>query len=86
MPLKLITEYSKNNVSLCETAFHLFNCFVIDTYPLDIFHRGNELLAKSIVVIAKQYLGEKEIDESAEVIEFASKIRSIIESTPEIKL
>lgn len=83
---KAITELSKNNVSLCETGLHLFNCFIIDTYPSNIFDRGTDLLARAIIVIAKQYLGEKEVDEDAEVIEYSSKIRSIIESTPEIKL
>lgn len=83
---KLIAEKTSKNVSLAETALHLFNCFIIDTYPLDIYHRGNEELAKALVVIARQYLGENDIEEEAEIIEFAAKIRNIIESTPEIKL
>lgn len=83
---KAITEQSQNNVSLCETALHLLNCFIIDTYPLDIFKKGVELLSKAMVVIAKQYLGEKDIKEEEKVLEFASEIKHIIESTPEIKL
>ena len=83
---KLISELSTKNVSLTETALHLLNCLIIDTYPLDIFHRGNELLAKAMVVIARQYLGEEITDEDSETIEFAAKLRKIIESTPEIKL
>ena len=34
---KLISELSNNNVSLCETALHLFNCYIIDTYPDNIY-------------------------------------------------
>lgn len=81
-----VTKLSSNNVSLCETALHLFNCYIIDTYPEDIYIENLDNLSKSFIFIAKEYLGETDIVEEKNIVDLASKIRQIIESTPEIKL
>ena len=83
---KLITEKAEQNITLTETALHLFNCFIIDTYPIDIYKDGVEELAKAFVYIAKSYLNISgpSIDENTKKL--ANNIKYIIESTPDIKL
>ena len=83
---RLITEKTEQNVTLTQTALHLFNCFIIDTYPIDIYKDGVEELAKAFVYIAKSYLNfsEPSIDENTKKL--ANNIKYIIESTPDIKL
>lgn len=80
-----ITQKGKQNITLIETALHLFNCYIIDTYPLDIYQIGSDKLSDAFVCIAKTYL---KIDEevSEDTKKMANEIRSIIESTPDIKL
>ena len=83
---RLITEKAEQNVTLTETALHLFNCFIIDTYPIDIYKDGVEILSKAFITIAKQYLNidVSSIDEQTKKV--ADNIKYIIESTPDIKL
>ena len=83
---KLITEKSNHDVSMIETALHLFNCYIIDTYPEDIYKVGLEKLSSAFIRIAESYLNKllSSIDE--EIIKLAEKIKEIIESTPEIRL
>ena len=83
---KLITEKCNHDVSMIETALHLFNCYVIDTYPEDIYKDVPELLSSAFVRIAESYLNKLHSSYDEEVIELASKIQKIIESTPEIRL
>ena len=83
---KLITIKAEQNITLTETALHLFNCFIIDTYPTNIYQDGTEELAKAFIHIAKSYLniGDSSIDENTKKL--ANNIKYIIESTPDIKL
>lgn len=83
---RLISIKGEQNVTLVETALHLFNCFIIDTYPIDIYKKSAELLADSFIYIAKQYLNIDVSNFSEEVIKEAKNIKYIIESTPDIKL
>ena len=83
---RLITEKCNHDVSMIETALHLFNCYVIDTYPEDIYKDSEELLSSAFVRIAESYLNKLHSSNDEEVIELASKIQKIIESTPEIRL
>ena len=83
---KLITEKCNHDVSMIETALHLFNCYVIDTYPEDIYKDGPELISSAFIRIAESYLNKLHSSNDEEVIELASKIQKIIESTPEIRL
>lgn len=83
---KLITEKCNHDVSMIETALHLFNCYVIDTYPEDIYKDGPELMSSAFIRIAESYLNKLHSSYDEEVIELASKIQKIIESTPEIRL
>ena len=83
---KLITEKCNHDVSMIETALHLFNCYVIDTYPEDIYKDVPELLSSAFIRIAESYLNKLHSSYDEEVIELASKIQKIIESTPEIRL
>lgn len=80
-----ISQKSEQNITLAETSLHLLNCYIIDTYPLDIFEVGIEALVDAFIHIGKTYL---KIDSNADekVKEIADKIRSTIESTPDIKL
>lgn len=81
-----ITEKCNNNVTLTETALHLFNCYIIDTYPSKIYEEGNEKLSSAFVRIAEIYLGQESSSKDEEIEKLAQKIKKIIESTPEIRL
>ena len=83
---RLITEKCNNDVSMIETALHLFNCYVIDTYPENIYEDSEELLSSAFIRIAESYLNKLHSSYDEEVIELATKIQKIIESTPEIRL
>ena len=83
---RLITAKANHDVSMIETALHLFNCYVIDTYPENIYEDGEELIASAFIRIAEAYLNKLHSSNDEEVIELASKIQKIIESTPEIRL
>ena len=83
---KLITEKANHDISMIETALHLFNCYVIDTYPEDIYSVGEDLLSSAFIRIAEAYLNKFHSSNDEKVIELASKITKIIESTPEIRL
>ena len=83
---KLITEKAEQNVTLTETALHLFNCFIIDTYPIDIYKDGTEILSNAFIAIAKQYLNINVSSLDEETKKVADNIKYIIESTPDIKL
>lgn len=83
---ELITKHGKNNVTLTETALHLFNCYIIDTYPSFIYEVGVEKLALAFITIAEEYLNQKVSSLDEEIINLSKKIRQIIESTPEIRL
>lgn len=83
---KGIVSKANNNVSLTETALHLFNCYIIDTYPSDIYHDGCDKLASAFIAIANEYLGQDTSSVDEELLEFAHKIKAKIESTPEIRL
>ena len=83
---RLITEKCNHDVSMIETALHLFNCYVIDTYPENIYLDSEELLSSAFVRIAEAYLNKLHSSYDEKVIELASKIQKIIESTPEIRL
>lgn len=83
---KRISELANQNITLTETALHLFNCFIIDTYPIDIYTHSSDELANAFILIGKSYL---QIDVSSydeNIVKIANKIRSIIESTPDIKM
>ena len=83
---KLITEKCNHDVSMIETALHLFNCYVIDTYPEDIYQVGEELLSSAFIRIAESYLNKLHSSNDEEVADLAAEIQKIIESTPEIRL
>lgn len=83
---RLITEKCNNNVTLTETALHLFNCYIIDTYPREIYKEGAEKLSSAFLRIAEMYLGQQSSSLDEEVEKLALKIKQIIESTPEIRL
>ena len=83
---RLITAKANHDVSMIETALHLFNCYVIDTYPENIYEDDADLIASAFIRIAEAYLNKFHSSNDEEVIELASKIQKIIESTPEIRL
>ena len=83
---RLITEKSNHDVSMIETALHLFNCYIIDTYPEDIYGVGVDLLSSAFIRIAESYLNKAHSSYDEKVINLADEIKQIIESTPEIRI
>lgn len=83
---RLITEKCNHDISMIETALHLFNCYIIDTYPEDIYAPGLEKLSSAFIRIAESYLNKLLSSSDEEIIKLVDKIKEIIESTPEIRL
>ena len=83
---RLITEKCNHDISMTETALHLFNCYIIDTYPEDIYKVGTEKLSSAFTRIAESYLNKLLSSKDEDIIKLANNIKQIIESTPEIKL
>ena len=83
---KLITEKANHDISITETSLHLFNCYIIDTYPEDIYEIGVDKISSAIILIAEKYLSKKLSSFDEEIIKLSEKIQNIIESTPEIRL
>ena len=83
---RLITEKCNHDVSMIETALHLFNCYIIDTYPEDIYGVGVDLLSSAFIRIAESYLNKTHSSNDEKIIKLADQIKQIIESTPEIRL
>ena len=83
---RLITLKAETNITLTETALHLFNCFIIDTYPINIYDNDLAVLADSFIYIAKGYLGMDISSYDENIKKSANNIKYIIESTPDIKL
>ena len=83
---RLISLKGEQNITLTETALHLFNCFIIDTYPINIYDKSAEEISNAFIYIAKMYLNidVSSYDENTKKI--AANIKYIIESTPDIKL
>ncbi len=77
-----ITLFSDGDTSISETALHLFNCYILDTYPQDIYEDGIIELAQAFVYIAMGYLQQKPTFDSS----LASKIQEILDKTPPIKI
>lgn len=78
---KAITQNVGGDTTVLETALHLFNCYIIDTYPENIYIDGIEKIATAMIVVAKRYLKQ---DGGANSL--ADHIQKIIESTPTLKL
>ena len=83
---RLITEKCNHDISMTETALHLFNCYIIDTYPEDIYSVGEDKLSSAFIRIAESYLNKLHSSNDEEIANLASEIQKIIESTPEIRL
>ena len=83
---RLITDKCNHDVSMIETALHLFNCYIIDTYPEDIYSVGEDMLSSAFVRIAESYLNKVHSSKDENVADLAAEIQKIIESTPEIRL
>ena len=83
---RLITDKCNHDVSMIETALHLFNCYIIDTYPEDIYSVGEEILSSAFIRIAESYLNKVHSSNDEKVADLAAEIQKIIESTPEIRL
>ena len=83
---RLITEKCNHDISMTETALHLFNCYIIDTYPEDIYSVGIDKLSSAFIRIAESYLNKLHSSNDEEIANFAAEIQKIIESTPEIRL
>ena len=83
---RLITEKCNHDISMTETALHLFNCYIIDTYPEDIYSVGIDKLSSAFIRIAESYLNKLHSSNDEEIANLAAEIQKIIESTPEIRL
>ena len=83
---RLIVEKANSNVSLINTGLHLFNCYIVDVYPSDVYSPGEEVLSSAFITIGEMYIGQEISSKDEKVIKLANEIKEIIESTPEIKL
>ena len=80
----LITEKCNRDISMVETALYLFNCYIIDTYPEDIYEVGEDKLSSAFIRIAEAYLSKPHSSNDEEISDLAYEIEKIIESTPKI--
>lgn len=80
-----IDEKSDKNVSIKEAAFGLLNCYIMDSYPRDIYKDGCDKLATIFIILAKEYLGEDTSSYDEELLKSAQIIKELIQSTPEIR-
>lgn len=83
---KRITEKGDKNMSLIETALHLFNCYIIDTYPDEIYDENLENLSDCFIELSKEYLGQPHSSFDENLEKLYKKVKTIIESTPELRL
>lgn len=83
---RLITEKANHDTTMIETALHLFNCYIIDTYPENIYIHDLEKLSSAFIRIAEVYLNKELSSKDEEVNKLSDEIRQVIESTPEIRL
>lgn len=83
---RLVSLKGEQNVTLVETALHLFNCFIIDTYPINIYDKSAEELSDAFIYIGKKYLNIDVSSYDENIVKIANNIKYIIESTPDIKL
>lgn len=79
---KLIYQKSIQNITIKDTALHLLNCYILDMYPLDIYDTDLELLSDAFILLAKEYINEKDDSYSEDVIALKNKLKKVIESTP----
>ena len=83
---KLIVEKADKNVTLIETALHLFNCYILDMYPETIYSEPVEALSSAFIIIAKRYIKEDISSLDEDYIKLADKIQKILEATPLLSL
>jgi hypothetical protein len=83
---RLISEKANQNITLTETALHLFNCFIIDTYPINIYDKSAEDLSNAFIYIASQYLNINVSSFDENTMKIINNIKYILESTPDIKM
>lgn len=77
---------SNKNVTIQETALHLVNCYALDIYPDDLTIDSPKNMSKAFIMIAKDYIKEDYDKSETNIVSLKEKIKSIIESTPTIKL
>ena len=83
---KLIVEKADKNVTLIETSLHLFNCYILDLYPENVYTETSENISGAILLIAKRYIKEEPSSIDEKHAELADKIQKILEATPLLSL
>ena len=83
---KQITMKADKNMSVIETALHLFNCYIIDTYPNEIYNENLNDMSDCFIELSKEYLGQSASKLNEEKEKLFKKIKNTIESTPELRL
>lgn len=72
------------DISIQETALHLLNCYIIDTYPNQLIENDVDIFSDAFVALANDYFGNQIIiDEN--IKNAKNEIKKIIESTPELR-
>lgn len=84
--VKLINTKSKQNVTLEATAFQLLNYYSMDIYPVDINKEDPELVSSALILLAKDYINEKDDCTNKVILDKKEEIRKIIDSTPSLEL
>lgn len=72
------------NISLQETALHLLNCYIIDTYPKQLEENNIEIMADAFVALSNEYFGNQ-ILLNDDLKNTKDRIKKVIESTSELR-
>lgn len=80
-----IHDKSDKNITIQQTALSLLNYLVLDLYPVDIDKYDSSDLGDALVLIAKEYINDKNEDPSLNSV-LKDEIKSIIEKTPTLKM
>ncbi len=83
---KGIDELAKKDVSMHQTAFQLLNCLVMDLYPSDINLAEPLKVARAIILLAKESMQQKNINEDDDIILLKNKISDIAKEIPDLVL
>lgn len=81
---KAIDDLTRKNVSLHQTASQILNCLVMDVYPNDIDFADSVKLARAIILLAKEAMKDKNLQEDDDVILLKNKIEEISKLIPDL--
>ena len=81
-----IEEKSDSNTSLSEVAMQLYNYYIMDTYPNDIYVDELDDIASALIELAKSYLNITQNKMSEKVESLYKRIKETIDSTKPLEI